>query len=205
MIVSWKTPVTTRFAWDLQRFAAEDEGRTEDPTDTKIRKAREEGKVAKSPDISAAIILLLPMILLAFLAGSRRSTFMEMQRVYLTLATTSDPITGGGPVSGMFFMYMARLLGPILAVTLVAAIGANLLQVGFLFTMKPITPDFSRIVPKFGQWIKRSLFSLEAWFNILKQLVKVAVIAAIAILNIQAEWVQHRASERRRHARSCDP
>ena len=30
----------------LQWFAAEDEGRTEDPTEYKIRKAREEGRVA---------------------------------------------------------------------------------------------------------------------------------------------------------------
>jgi flagellar biosynthetic protein FlhB len=189
LFLPWKTPPTTAFAWDLQRFAAEDEGRTEDPTETKIRKAREEGKVAKSPDITAAIILLLPMVLLAFLAGSIWSTFLEMAKYYLTQATTADPITGGGPISGTFFLYLARLLGPILAVTLVAAVVANLLQVGFLFTIKPITPDFSRIVPKFGQWIKRSLFSVEAWFNIAKQLVKVAVIATIAVLNIQAEWI----------------
>ena len=185
----WQTKPTTVFGWDLQRFAAEDEGRTEDPTDTKIRKAREEGKVAKSPDITAAIVLLLPMVLLAFLANSIWSTLVEMLRYYFTQATTTDPITGGGPISGVFFIYLARLLCPVLAVTLIASIGANLLQVGFLFTVKPITPDFSRIVPKFGQWIKRSLFSSEAWFNIIKQLVKVAVIATIAILNIQSEWM----------------
>ncbi len=32
----------------LQWFAAEDEGRTEEPSEHKLRKAREEGKVAKS-------------------------------------------------------------------------------------------------------------------------------------------------------------
>jgi hypothetical protein len=32
----------------LQWFAAEDEGRTEEPSEHKIKKAREEGRVAKS-------------------------------------------------------------------------------------------------------------------------------------------------------------
>ena len=184
----WKTPSNTAFAWDLQRFAAEDEGRTEDPTEAKIRKAREEGKVAKSPDITAALVLLLPMVLIAFMAGSMWQTLVEMTRFYLGQATTADPITGGGPLAGQFFVYMARLLGPVLVVALIAAVGANLLQVGALFTTKPIVPDFTRIVPKFGQWLKKSLFSTEALFNIAKQLVKVAIIAAITVLNIQAEW-----------------
>jgi hypothetical protein len=37
------------FRVHLQWFAAEDEGRTEEPSEHKLRKAREEGKVAKSP------------------------------------------------------------------------------------------------------------------------------------------------------------
>jgi len=184
----WQTTASV-IDWDLQRFAAEDEGRTEDPTEAKIRKAREEGKVAKSPDITAAVVLLLPLLTVAFLAGSFWQTLVEMTRFYLTQATTADPVSGGGPISGAFFTYLAKLLGPVLAVALVAAAGATFLQVGPLFTTKPITPDFTRIVPKFGQWLKRSLFSTEALFNIGKQLVKVAVIASIAILNIQSEWV----------------
>lgn len=185
----WQTQPDTLFAWDLQRFAAEDEGRTEDPTEAKIRKAREEGKVAKSPDITGALVLLLPMVAIAFLATSMWQTLVEMARFYLGQATTADPVQGGGPISGTFFLYLVRLLWPALTVALVAAIGANLLQVGALFTTKPIIPDFKRIVPHFGRWLKRSLFSSEALFNVAKQLVKVAVIATVAIINIQAEWV----------------
>jgi len=185
----WKTPLTTAFAWDLQRFAAEDEGRTEDPTEAKIRKAREEGKVAKSPDITAAIVLLLPMVAIVFLSGAIWQTMIEMLRFYLTQATTADPVTGGGAVTVQFFSFLGRLLWPILAVALIASIGSNLLQVGVLFTTKPLVPDFSRIRPKFGQWLKRSVFGTEALFNVAKQLVKVSVIASVAWLNIASEWV----------------
>jgi len=187
-VPAWRTAANSVFAWDLQRFAAEDEGRTEDPTEAKIRKAGGEGKVAKSPDITAALVLLLPMGTLVFLAGSIWQTCLEMLKFYLGQATTSDPITGGGPLSGQFFSYLGRLLWPVLVVALVAAVGSNLLQVGILFTTKPLVPDFSRIRPKFGQWLKRSLFSTEALFNVAKQMIKVAVITVVAWLNIQAEW-----------------
>ncbi len=183
----WRTSSESVFSWDLQRFAAEDEGRTEDPTEAKIRKAREEGKVAKSQDITAAVILLLPMVAIAILAGFMWQTFAEMLKYYFGQAVVAKP-TLEGAVSANFFGYLAKLLGPVLGVALVAAVGANLLQVGALFTAKPLKPDFTRIVPRLGQWLKRSLFGTEALFNIAKQLVKVVVIAAIALVNIQSEW-----------------
>ena len=43
---------------DLQWFAAEDEGRTEQPSELKLKKAREEGRVAKSQDLNGAIVFL---------------------------------------------------------------------------------------------------------------------------------------------------
>ena len=53
---------------DLQWFAsAEEEGRTEEPTEHKLKKAREEGRVAKSTEISGALVLLLPVIAILML------------------------------------------------------------------------------------------------------------------------------------------
>ena len=44
---------------DLQWFAsAEEEGRTEKASDTKLRKAREEGRVAKSQELNGALVML---------------------------------------------------------------------------------------------------------------------------------------------------
>ena len=62
-----------------------------------------------------------------------------------------------------------------------------MIQVGFLFTAKPITPDFTRITPRFGRWLSRSFGSPEALFNLAKAMVKIALIAAIAYLNIRGE------------------
>jgi len=171
----------------LQWFAAEDEGRTEEPSEYKLRKAREEGKVAKSQELIGAMGLLLPAVALLLLAPYYGRTLAEMLRFYFSQVGQVDVATEAGPLAAAFFSYFAKLALPIALVALVAALGSNLLQVGFLFTVKPITPDFSRIVPRFGQYLKRTMFSTEALFNLAKALIKVAIIGFIAYITIKGE------------------
>ena len=65
-------------AMHLQWFAAEDEGRTEDPTERKLQKAREDGKVAKSQDVTGAIILLLSVMTVWLLSSYMLDQFRSM-------------------------------------------------------------------------------------------------------------------------------
>ena len=44
---------------DLQWFAAEDEGRTEEPSEYKLRKAREEGRIPKSQDLNSSVVFFV--------------------------------------------------------------------------------------------------------------------------------------------------
>jgi len=74
------------FKMDLQWFAAEDEGRTEEPTEQKLRKAREDGKVAKSADLTSALILLFAVITLALTGKYMMGTMKEMIQFYLSRA-----------------------------------------------------------------------------------------------------------------------
>jgi flagellar biosynthetic protein FlhB len=168
----------------LQWFAAEDEGRTEEPTEYRIKKAREEGRVVKSQELIGALGLILPTLTLVIAAPSMLGTLLEMLTFFFQRATQIDPVTGGGILAKAFYKYFLALVTPIAAVAVVSAIASNLLQVGFLFTVKPITPDFSKIIPRFGQYFKRTLFSLEAAYNLVKSIVKVAIICLIAYLNI---------------------
>ncbi len=170
----------------LQWFAAEDEGRTEDPTEYKIRKAREEGKVAKSMELTSALVLLFPFVAFGILSPYVINTLMEMVRHFLMISTETD-ITTDAQVFAGFLRYFLRIVGPIAAVALVSAVIGNVVQVGFLFTTKVLKPDLKRITPRFGQFLKKTLFSGEALFNLFKSLVKVAVIGAVAFFNIRME------------------
>ena len=90
----------------------------------------------------------------------------------------------------LFYRFFLRLVVPVALVVFIAALLGNLVQVGFLFTVKPITPDFNRIVPRFGRFFKKALFSREAFFNLAKSLFKILVIATISFLNIRNELPQ---------------
>lgn len=176
-------------AIDLQWFAAEDEGRTEEPSEYKIRKAREEGRVAKSQELVGALVLLMPALVLLFLGPSLFTTCLEMLRFFFTRLTDLDP-TKDGQVYGIFISYFLRLALPIMLVALVAGIFANLVQVGFLFTTKPLAPKFSKIVPRLGTYFQRTLFSIEGLFNFAKSLVKIAIIGVVSYLTISSKFAQ---------------
>jgi len=86
----------------------------------------------------------------------------------------------------VFFQYFAKLALPIVLSGMVAAIFSNMIQVGFLFTTKPLTPDFSKVVPRFGRYFQRTLFSMEGVFNFFKSIVKMAIIGTVAFVLIKS-------------------
>ncbi|WP_304242381.1 flagellar biosynthesis protein FlhB [Gracilinema caldarium] len=176
-------------AIDLQWFAAEDEGRTEEPSEYKIRKAREEGRVAKSQELIGALCLLLPTLTLIFLGPSMFKTSLEMIRFFFTRLNETDNLLNG-TFFVVFLTYFARLALPIIAVAMLSGIIANLVQTGFLFTTKPLVPKFSKIVPRFGQYFQRTLFSVEGLFNFAKSILKIAIIGVVSYIVISSKIQQ---------------
>ena len=167
-------------------FAAEDEGRTEEPTEHKLRKAREEGKVAKSGEFTSALVLLFGVVTLGLLSTYFLRNTLDMLEFFFQGFPEID-VTSEASLLPLFFGFFLRLVVPVMLVVFVTALLGNLLQVGFLFTTKPITPDFSRIIPRFGRFFRRAFFSGEALFNLGKTLFKVLVIGVVVYLNIMAE------------------
>jgi flagellar biosynthesis protein FlhB len=172
----------------LQWFAAEDEGRTEEPSEHKIRKAREEGKVARSGEVSSSLVLLAGISALGLLGDYILRSCVQMYSFFISRAASPDALSPA--LVPVVMTWLIRISLPVLAVVFVVAILGNVIQVGFLFTVKPITPDFTRIVPRFSRWLQRSFLSGEALFNLAKALAKIAIIAVIAYLNIMAAMPQ---------------
>lgn len=177
----------SRFAFDIQWFAAEDEGRTEQPTEQKLRKAREEGKVAKSSELTSSMVLLFPIVTIGILAPFIFHQLAQMLRFFFSSATQID-VSKQSTLVPVFFSYFAKTVLPVAAVAFVSAILGNIFQVGFLFSAKPITPDLTKIAPRFGRFFRRSFFSGEAMFNLAKSVLKIAIIGAVAYMNIRADY-----------------
>ena len=164
---------------DLQWFAAEDEGRTEEPSEYKLEKARKEGRVAKSQELNSALVMLLTVIVLVFLGPSMLRDFADVLRFYFTRCT--DPQVNDPNLARAFFSFFIRLTLPIGIVGIIGGVAGNIIQNrGFLFTTKTIEPNFKKIVPNFAEYFKNTLFSFRGIFNVVKSIGKVIVIGAIS-------------------------
>ena len=75
----------------------------------------------------------------------------------------------------------ARIGLPMLLIMAVVAYAVNYLQVGWLFSLKPLAPQLSKLNPIGGA---KRLFSLNSFFKTGLSIVKVAVIASIVVLTV---------------------
>jgi len=169
----------------LQWFADDDDapGKTEQPTEHKLQRLREEGQVVKSQELVSALSLFMPALLLLFLAPSMLRTCIEMVRFFYMRAIELDP-TKDAIIVLVFFRYLAKLVLPILGVAVFSALFSNLVQVGVLFTTKPIIPNFSRVLPRVGQFFKR-IFSVDGLYNFFKSIIKMAIVGCVAFVLIR--------------------
>ncbi len=170
--------------YDLQRFAAEDEGRTELPGERRRREERLRGNVARSQEIVSATVLLGAVAIL-FLAGTYIiSSIQTFFLKYLQNDFSSYHKLFAQEEVQLYFldlsMQIAKIVAPIMLVSFVMAIVGNISQVGLLFTLQPLAlridrlrPDFRRVLPS-----RRTLFNLG---RVTLQVVLVAVAAYIII------------------------
>ncbi len=165
-------------------MAAEDEGRTEEPSEHKLEQARKEGRVAKSQEISSALILLLTITVLLFMSKWMLSKCINILTYFFT--RTHNPDLSDANYFSTFLINFLQMLAPVAGIAVVAGITANIIQnKGFIFSTKPIEPNFNKIVPKFGEYFRKTIFSGKGLFNIAKSILKVIIIIIIGYLTIR--------------------
>lgn len=169
---------------DLQWFAAEDEGRTEEPSQVKLEKARKEGQIAKSSELNGAFVFLFASATLLLLDSW---IFIKLQQILVYFFTRCTEKQVDNPIfAAVCYRYFLMIILPIALVSSIAGVIANIIQnKGFIFSFKPIEPKFSKLIPKIGEFLKKTVFSFEGAFNVVKSLGKVAVITAIAFFVIR--------------------
>ena len=167
-------------------MAAEDEGRTEQPSEYKLEKARKEGRVAKSQEISSALVLLLCVITIVFLAKWFFNEIVTIIKFYFNQCSSCD-IKNPTFLPAFFDVFIKCVL-PVSLISAVSAIAGNIIQTkGFIFSIKPIEPKFSKIIPKVGEYLKKTIFSAKGLFNVAKSIGKVAIICFVAYLYIKKD------------------
>lgn len=163
-----------RLKLDLQYFAGE---KTEKATPKKREDEREKGKVAKSQDINTAILLLCCFIILAafgtFMKDGMTAVYRQAFTEYIHWEVTIESVLA---IFTEVVLQVAKTLAPIMLVAIIAGVGANLMQVGVLFTTEPLKFDLKKIDPISGA---KRIFSIRALVELLKSLLKIVFIGVI--------------------------
>ncbi|HIC09533.1 MAG TPA: flagellar biosynthesis protein FlhB [Aquificales bacterium] len=166
------------------------EGKTEKPTPRRIQKAKEEGNVAKSPEVNAVAVLLVGLLLLIFLG---EKIFGEI--LFGVFNAVEKFISPYRLDSGDILLFWVEnikyvLLWVILALvfTLVVAIVANIVQFGIIFSLKPLQLKWERLNPIQG--IKNIFFSLNSLFELIKNLIKITVIIGVSYFFVKAHLAE---------------
>ncbi|NQU18400.1 MAG: EscU/YscU/HrcU family type III secretion system export apparatus switch protein [Candidatus Saganbacteria bacterium] len=150
--------------------------KTEEPTPHKLREAREKGQVAKSKEITTAVLLLL-----SYYVFKSMGEFMwkELAGMATTIFNLVPNIANEFSLSMVGYLLLLGLrafaltLAPIFAVTFLAAIITEVLQTGFVVALDPLSPKLERINP--GEGFKR-IFSLQGFVETIKSILKIVIV-----------------------------
>ncbi|QFJ56248.1 flagellar biosynthesis protein FlhB [Pseudobutyrivibrio xylanivorans] len=177
--------------YDLQFFAKDGEGgeKTEQPTSKKLADARKEGKVAKSKEVVNGVALLGFFLSLRIFLGFAGTRFEEIFAWIYSIIPDIVKMNGSGltiqTTEGIFQSLLLRMLIillPFLIVGFFTGFVANLIQVGWKPTMKPLEPKLSKFNPVNG--FKR-IFSKDSIMNLVMALAKLFLIIYIAYTTIK--------------------
>lgn len=153
--------------------------KSEEPTPHRLREAREKGQVAKSKEITVAIVLLSSYFLFRFMGSFMWGELTSMGRSILSAIpqATEFSYSFAGYILLLGIRGFAFTMAPIFGIAFVAALIAEALQTGFMFSIDPLTPKIERISPLQGF---KKLFSLQGLVELVKSIIKIVIVFYIA-------------------------
>lgn len=125
--------------------------KTEAPTPRRRQEAREQGNIAKSPDVTVAMILLGVMVLLHS-TGPRMVEILKGLTHDMLGPNSMSDLTETSAAGGLLHaIYSAgAIMAPLLLGVVLIAIVGNVAQVGFNFNFARLTPNIDALNPTRG-------------------------------------------------------
>ncbi len=165
----------------------EDAGdKTEPPTPRRRQESRAQGQVAKSQDLSAAVLLLVGLLLLTLFGPHLWRTMLAVTRSALGEGGTAN-IEVVLVFGSSALVETAKALAPVFAITFLVAGLVLYAQIGGIFTWQPLMPKLSKLNPING--FKR-IFSPNTLVMLGQNLLKLAAVALEQHPLLLAQWSQ---------------
>lgn len=160
---------------------AEDSGaeKTEQASGKRKEDARKKGQVAKSQEVSGALLLLVGMSLLVGSSGYFARVLGQNTSYLLSQAHVLHSLNQFGvrELLSNNLQVLVMTLAPLFLGVLIAGIGANVMQFGFHVSTEALSFKTEKLNPISGM---KKFFQKQAFFELVKNVVKIGVIGLLA-------------------------
>ena len=159
--------------------------KTEESTHKKLEDARKKGQGVSSREVNNWLMIGAGAVVVIAMAPGIMSQLVRLLRPFLARPDQIHVSVGstGGDVGG-FGLSLAGILGPAIAILVVAAFGTGILQRGFVVSAENIKPSLEKISILKG--VKR-IVSVRSFVEFLKAIAKLVIVASVATMVLLAE------------------
>ena len=162
------------------------EERSEEPTAKRLEKAREDGQVARSQELSVAMMMIGVAVFMSMFGGSLIIKLSEIFRAGFifdrndVFSDTLLPIAFGDHATNSMIAII-----PVFILAIIIAIGAAGLIGGYNFSLKSLAPKASKINPLQG--FKR-MFGMKAAVDLTKAITKFSLVGGVLFLVVSGRF-----------------
>lgn len=136
-------------------------------------------------EVNSFAVLLAGAIALSFLGGYIGTGLLTLfDHIFRNLFTLGFSNNSLQPLYTAIAVRFTMIFAPLALLLALAALGGNLLQIGFVFSVDPITPKLEKISPLKG--FKRIL-SKSTLMELLKSFIKIGSVGLVAFITIRGE------------------
>jgi len=127
--------------------------KTEQPTEKRLRDAKKKGQVAKSQDLTGAVLLIAAVGTIWLIGQYMGLILLDVVRNHLTFAASfqgefTQEVASSALTRGVLELFWVLL--PLFSVIIVFALLTNYLQIGSVFSTESISPKFEKTKSRRG-------------------------------------------------------
>jgi flagellar biosynthesis protein FlhB len=161
------------------------DNKTEKPTPRRRQKAREQGQVARSRDLSSILAVSGAFGLIAWQGVSGIETWKNLLRHTFEFSN-AETLSAAAPLFVWTAWTIAKCVLPVMATAWTLSLLGGLAQGGLVFAPEALIPKVERLSPaqKLGQ-----IFSLTGLSGLLKSLLPFAAIGYVGFATVRDHWI----------------
>jgi flagellar biosynthetic protein FlhB len=160
-----------------------DENKQFEASAQKLKKAKEEGQVFKSKDLSTAVFMMaMFMMLFAMAPFIWKEVATLFILVFEQIPNKSIEAIGWQYLLLLALKALVLLIGPFILVAAILGFAGDFFQVGAIFATKAIEPKFDKLNPVKGF---QNIFSMRTVVELVKNIIKMLVMGWVAWIVFQ--------------------